>query len=192
MSNEYDEVVGELMSVAKEPYEGRPPRRKAVTVWAKVLVLGAVLITLASGVLAAVVLFNQTPTYTSVAMMWNGCAAGIEPTGAASGNLIHFTCPTHPAINVISSASGFVTYTAFTVPSNVTDVYLIDTLAKANTTCPSWTSPGDWNLPLQLAGGQITIGTVAGRIQPGHGYDYCVDYLTAPPSFFFSITWGQG
>jgi len=190
MKNDLEDVVEELRSLAgAHAGRARRPARRAMSVAMKAFVIGAVLITLASMALAAVVLFTQTPTYTSGAMLYSGCTA---PTGTASGTLITFACPTGAPITVSSTASGFVTYTGFTVPSNVTDVYLIDTLATPATTCTLWTSVGDQNLVLQVAGGSFTVGTSAGRIQPGHAYNYCADFSSAPPTFSFTITWSQG
>ncbi len=189
MSNEYDRAVGELLSLAKETHDRRPPRRKAIGVWTKVFVVAAVMVAVASAALAAVVLFTQTPTYTSVAVLTSGCSS---PTGTPNGTLIIFACPTLAALSVSSTASGFVRYTSYTVPSNITDVWLVDTRAAANSTCSGWTSTGATNMPLQVVGGQITIGTTAGRMAPGHSYDYCADYSSAPPSFSFSVTWSQG
>ena len=190
MRDEFEDIVEEFVSATEEKKRAAArSRRKRMGLWTKVFVFVAVLVTLASAVLAAMVLFTQTPTYTSTASLSMGCAV---PAGTASGTLIVFTCPTAAAIYVASTATGFVSYTAFTVPSNVTDIYLIDSLATPSTACSSWFTAGDTNVNLVPAGGQVTIGTTPGRLQPGHSYDYCVDYSSMPPTFTFTVTWSQG
>lgn len=186
MSDTYDEVLGELDTI------GKKAPRKAMSVWLKILVLGAVLVTLASGVLAAVVLFTQNPSYTGNAALKLGCTA---PTGTANGTLIVFTCPAGYAFTVASTATGFVSYSPFSFPSNVTilDTYLIDTAATPAATCGAWTGGANTNVLLHnSAPVSITIGSGAGKIAPSHGYNYCTDFTPPVANFTFSITWSQG
>jgi hypothetical protein len=190
MSKEFEQVVSELDSLAK----GRParkPGRRAMSAATKILIVAAVLITIASMALAAIALFTQTPTYTSAAVMSSGCPTGTQPTGTASGTVIIFTCGSFAAIYVSGTATGSVSYSSFTQPKNVTDAYLIDVAATPNTSCSAWSSPGATPINLLFTGGSITIGTSLGRIAPGHAYDYCTDFGSAPPSFTFTISWTQ-
>lgn len=190
MRDDLEDIVDQFLagSEGRKRAEARPHRR-VLSLWTKVFVMAVVLVTLASTVLAAVVLFNQSPTYTSAAIMTSGCTA---PTGTASGSLITFACGAFAAIYVTSSATGFVTYSAFTQPTNVTAVYAIDAAAALSTSCAASSGPGTWAILLAFTGGQITIGTSTGRLQPGHAYNYCADYGSAPPSFSFTISWSQG
>lgn len=192
MSDDLERLVREYVSPEESRRLARRPRRKAIGVWAKILVLGAVMITLATAVLAAVVLFSQTPSYTSNAALKLGCTA---PTGTASGTLITFSCPAGYAFTVVNTATGFASYSAFSFPSNVTitDAYLIDTLATPATSCGAWSGGANTNVLLHNAAPiSITIGTGAGKIAPGHSYDYCTDFTPPIANFTFSITWSQG
>lgn len=189
MTNKLEQTVGELMSVTKEE---RPIRRKRIGVWMKIFILGAALITIASAVLASVVLFTQMPGYTGNATLKMGCLA---PSGTANGTLIWFSCPAGYAFTVASTATGFVTYSTFTFPSNVTilDTYLIDTKATPAASCGAWTNGVNTNVLLHNAAPvSITVGSGAGKITPGHSYYYCTDFTPPIANFTFSITWSQG
>ncbi len=191
MTNDLEDIVRKFESATEEAERAAErPRRRVLGLWTKVFAVSVAVIVIATGALAAVVLFTQTPTYTHSGLVSMGCAA---PVGAASGTLITYTCGGLPAVRVSSSAAGFVTYSSFTVPTNVTDVYLVDTAATPTTSCTSWgASTVNGNLPLSTAGAQITLGAGAGKLQPGHTYNYCVDFTSEPPTFSFSITWTEG
>lgn len=192
MSDDIEDIVHKFVSLNEEEENRsamRPRRRRVVGLWTKVFVAAAALIMIASAGLAAVVLFTQTPTYTHSGLVSMGCPA---PTGAANGTLILYTCSGLPSMRVSSSAAGFVRYGTYTVPSNVTDVYLVDTAAPATASCTSWASPGNGNMILSPSGGQFTLGSGAGKLQPSHSYNYCVDFSSEPPTFSFSITWTEG
>jgi len=191
--NSYEDLIGELISEAKRrPPEGLRPGPKAGRVWLKILVVGAVMITLASVVLAAVVLFTQTPGYSGNAALKMGCTT---PTGTANGTLIWFSCPAGYALTASSTATGFVSYSAFSFPSNVTivDTYIVDTAATHAASCGAWTSGTNPNVLLHnTVPVSITIGTGAGQIHPSHSYYYCLDFTPPVANFTFSITWSQG
>ncbi len=192
MRDDFEEIARAYLSVAEDGERKRilaKPRHRGLSVATKVFIVAAVLIVLASGALAAMVLFTQTPSYTSTAALRSACVA---PTGVAAGSLITFTCTGVAPISVVSTATGFVSYSAYTVPAAVPDVYLVDTAVTTGASCAAWTSPGATNVNLAFAGGQITIGSGAGKIAPGHSYNYCADYSSAPGNFTFTITWTQG
>lgn len=190
MRDDVGEIVQKFVVATEEEQRGaRGPGRRALSFWTKVFILLAVFIAIASAALGAFVLMTQQPTFTHTGAL-SGCPT---PTGAASGSLITYTCTGGtPSIIVASSATSFVTYSSFSVPTaNVTDVYLVDTLATAAASCSAWTTTGATNVLLTTAGSSITIGTGAGKLAPGHNYDYCLDILSEPPSFSFTITWTQ-
>ncbi len=186
----YDELTRELVRLREQlnAEESAGPRKKRRGLAAfKVEVLALAFILTSVGVLATFVLFSQTPTYVSSANLTSGCAT---PSGAAVGSLLIFSCPAAP-IHVASTASGSVTYSAFTHPTNITDAYLADAAVSSGTTCALWSSPGNEPIPLAFVGGSISIGTNVGTLRQNHGYFYCMDFSSAPPSFSFTVDWTQ-
>lgn len=187
----YDELTRELVQLRERmKYEERvgPEKKKRRGLAAfKFEVLALALVLTSVGVLASFVLFSQKPTYSSLANISTGCAT---PSGAAQGSLIIFSCPA-AAIHVSSAAAGTVTYSSFSPPSNITDAYLVDAAVASGTTCASWLTPGNEPIHMVFAGGSIPIGTVVGDLRPSHGYFYCMDFSTAPPTFNVTIDWTQ-
>jgi len=186
----YDELTRELIRLREQlNYEERvPPRKKRRGLAAfKLEVLALALVLISVGALASFVLFSQKPTYTSIANITSTCPV---PSGSAIGSLILFSCP-GAAFHVASAAAGSVTYSPFTVPSNITDVYLVDDRVGSGTTCSLWSSSGNEPIQLSVLGGSITIGTTPGNLRPNHGYFYCMDFLSAPLSFNITVNWSQ-
>ena len=186
----YDELTRELVQLREQlNYEqSAGPRKKRRGLAAfKFEVLALAFILTSVGVLAAFVLFAQTPTYVSTANITSVCAT---PSGAAQASFLIFSCPAAP-IHVTSTAAGSVTYSSFTHPSNITDAYLVDAAVLTGTSCPAWNSPGNEPIPLAFTGGSINIGTIVGTLRRNHGYFYCMDFLSAPLSFNITVNWSQ-
>ena len=189
MQDDFEEKVKEFVSPNDvKKHRSRKPRRSPLGLWTKVFILLLAVVAVAAAALAAVVLFTQTPTYSSAALLTSGCAS---PTGTATGTVVAFACGSSASIYVTAGLSGTVSYTAFTQPTNVTDVYLIDAAAPAGASCSAYTSGGNEPVAMSFAGGSVTVTSTAGNLKPGHAYDYCMDYSAAPPSFSFTVTWSQ-
>lgn len=188
----YDELTRELQRLREQlnskdrPW---PPKKRPGLAAFKIEVLALALVLISIGALATFVLFSQKPTYVSSANILSACPV---PSGSAGGSLILFSCTgTTAAFHVASAAAGTVTYSAFTVPSNITDEYLVDDRIGTATTCAGWTSSGNEPIKLSILGGTIPIGTIAGDLRQNHGYFYCMDFVSAPLSFNITVAWSQ-
>ena len=191
---ESDTDVGELWAKLENiriQHNGhRPITRKALSGGFKVT-LGVLLITLAMGVAAAVVLFSHSFSYTAPSAKLSTTCSALSAT--TSGSMIVFSCSSDPALSVASGASGTVTYSAFnpTPPVNILDIYLIDTAASQGATCATSSSTGNEPVSLAAGGGSVTLSQTAGNLRPNHNYYYCMDFVVLPPSFSTGVTWSQ-
>src|SRR5437667_59417 len=114
-------------------------------------------------------------------------------TTTVAGSPLVFACSANPALSLAATATGTVTYSAFSPapPVSILDIYLIDTVATLGATCGTTSSNGNEPVALAVGGGSITVSQSAGNPRPGHNYDYCMDFAVLPPSFSTGVSWSQ-
>ena len=185
-----DELWTKLESIRRAVPGRRPIARKSLTRGLKIAI-GVVVIVVAMGVTAAVVLFSHSFSYTAPSAKLSSPCSSL--TATPSGSTIVFACSSSPAMSVVSGATGSVTYSAFspTPPVSILDVYLIDTAVTLGATCGTTSSAGNEPVSLAEGGGSVTISQTAGNLRPNHNYNYCMDFAVLPPTFTTGVTWSQ-
>jgi len=185
-----DELWTELESIRNGVPGRRPIVRTSLTRGLKIAI-GVLVIVVAMGVTAAVVLFSHSFSYTAPNQKLTSTCSSLSAT--LSGSTIVFACPTNPAMSVATGVSGTVTYSAFspTPPVSILDIYLIDTAITLGATCGTTSSSGNEPVSLSEAGGSVTISQTAGNLRPNHNYNYCMDFAVLPPTFTTGVTWSQ-
>jgi len=185
-----DELWTELESIRNGVPGRRPIVRTSLTRGLKIAI-GVLVIVVAMGVTAAVVLFSHSFSYTAPNQKLTSTCSSLLAT--LSGSTIVFACSTNPAMSVATGVSGTVTYSAFspTPPVSILDIYLIDTAITLGATCGTTSSSGNEPVSLSEAGGSVTISQTAGNLRPNHNYNYCMDFAVLPPTFTTGVTWSQ-
>jgi len=185
-----DELWTKLESIRRAVPGRRPIGRTSLTRGLKIAI-GLVVIVVAMGVTAAVVLFSHSFSYTAPTQKLTTACSSLTATLGAS--TIVFACSTNPAMSVATGVSGAVTYSAFspTPPVSILDIYLIDTAATLSATCGTTSSNGNEPVSLAQGGGSVTISQTAGNLRPNHNYNYCMDFAVLPPTFTTGVTWSQ-
>ena len=185
-----DELWTELESIRNGVPGRRPIVRTSLTRGLKIAI-GVLVIVVAMGVTAAVVLFSHSFSYTAPNQKLTSTCSSLSAT--LSGSMIVFACSANPAMSVASGVSGTATYSAFspTPPVSILDIYLIDTAITLGATCGTTSSSGNEPVSLSEAGGSVTISQTAGNLRPNHNYNYCMDFAVLPPTFTTGVTWSQ-
>src|SRR6059058_2168792 len=121
----FSELLRELDGIQGESRGRRPIVREPLKRGIKI----------SMGVVAAVVLFSHTFNYTAPTAKLSTTCPTLTTTVA--GSTLVFACSANPALSVASTATGTVTYSAFSPapPVSILDIYLIDTVATLGATC---------------------------------------------------------
>jgi len=186
----FSELLRELDGIQGESRGRRPIVREPLKRGIKIAV-AVVAVAVSMGVVAAVVLFSHTFNYTAPTAKLSTTCPTLTTTVA--GSTLVFACSANPALSVASTATGTVTYSAFSPapPVSILDIYLIDTVATLGATCGTTSSNANEPVALAVGGGSITVSQSAGNPRPGHNYDYCMDFAVLPPSFSTGVSWSQ-
>jgi len=185
-----DQLWTELETIRSAAPGRRPITRTSLTRGLKITI-GVLVVVVAMGVTAAVVLFSHSFSYTAPSAKLSSPCSSL--TASSSGSTIVFACSSSSAMSVTSGATGSVTYSSFspTPPVSILDIYLIDTGVTLGATCGTTGGTGSEPVSLSEAGGSVTISQTAGNLRPNHSYDYCMDFAVLPPTFTTGVTWSQ-
>jgi hypothetical protein len=177
------DMLRELESLKEASGIRRPIKRSAR------IGLALLAIAIASGLVAAAILFMQTnpgPT-TKGAVLTGLCAttAPLPSSGipAASAGFVTWACDASTPAFTVNAGGGTVT-PSFGLGTGFTTLFIYKVGAVAGTSCSVFTMS-----PKQLTSGALVV-FLAGD---AGSWDYCSDYTSAPSGSFGStmITWNQ-
>jgi hypothetical protein len=178
-----EELLRELESLKDASGKRRPIKRSSR------IGFGLLAIAIASGLVAATILFMQTnPGPTTVGSVLTGLCATTAPLPssgipAASAGFVTWACGASTPAFTVNAGGGTVT-PSFGLGTGFTTLFIYRMGAVAGTSCSVFTMS-----PKQLTSGTSVV------FLPGDAgsWDYCSDYTSAPSGSFGSttITWHQ-